>query len=518
MCEGYARAFQLLLNVRGINNLFVTGQGANTDHAWNLVEIDGEWYWFDLTYDDTSDYNWGITHDYFCATDEKFLKNHTVDNGTRVHFLYDLPNRAQNPYAGDDAIFLDVLTASDVKYVVVGYDTVAVSSITASGDFVIPDKVSYRGRDYSVVSIKSYEIGSTVLSDGVKSLHIPATVKHIDSGAVRGSSIEAYTVDEANPLFTAQDGVLFYKDKTVLIAYPAAKKSVEYRIPDQTKYIASNAFSGLSDGKTLLLEKLIVGKNVQMSGYEEWVWGYKGGVSGEWNRILTLLGGAKQLEIDEENPYFVIKDEMLFNKSLTQLYAGLPNIKTAVIPESVRNVECSAFEECSRLVSVKFRGGLEKLPQSVFSECTSLQEVILPDSLLIIDSFAFFRCSALKSISIPSTVQCIKDRAFSDCSELENIVLPDGLNYLYYNAFERCDKITEVVVPKDVDFVIADVYYPLPNLYYQGTAEEWEAVDTKFTYFSYPGGNTVNIYFYSEEQPTAAGNYWHYVDDEPVAW
>ncbi|MDE6293521.1 MAG: leucine-rich repeat protein, partial [Clostridiales bacterium] len=529
VCEGYSHAFQLLLNVRGINNMFVTGNSMNSRHAWNMVEINGEWYWFDLTYDDTPNYFWGISHDYFCVTDEKFLKNHTVDDGTEVYFMYDLPKRAQNPYAGDDAIFFDTFTVSGAEYVVVGYDTVDISYISASGNFAIPPTVSHRGRDYSVVSIMQYKDGQSVSvgsvpSDDITSLHIPATIKYIDDLSLDGKRIETFTVDENNVFFSAVDGVLFSKNMTVLIAYPVAKKSAEYRIPDQTQYIAHGAFRAPSYGETLRLEKLIIGKNVQLVGYINWGFGYFDTVynimSGVWKEILTLLGGAKQLEIHEKNPYFIIKDEMVFNKSLTNLYAGLPGIKRAVIPESVTYVESSAFKKCSQLVSVKFQSGIEKLPQSVFSECTSLQEAILPDPLLIIDDFAFSQCSALKSISIPATVQCIKRYAFDNCSSLEKIILPDGLNYLDYKAFESCEKITVVVVPKNVEFVVAEnVYYPLPNLYYKGTAEEWETVDSKFTYFDYYyGDNTVNIYFYSEEQPTAEGNYWHYVDGKPTAW
>ena len=529
VCEGYARTFQLLLNVRGIENIFVSGKSGNVDHAWNLAEIGGEWYWFDLTYDDTPNYYWGISHNYFCVTDDSFNKNHTPYNGVGLEFQYELPDRAQNPYDGDDAVFFDTFTSGGAEYVVVGYDTVDISSINVSGDFVIPSKVSHRGRSYSVVSIMKYKDGQsvsvgTVPSDDITSLHIPATIKYIDDLSLVGRRIETFTVDENNVFFSAVDGVLFSKNMTVLIAYPAAKKSAEYRIPDQTKYIAHGAFRAPSYGETLRLEKLIIGKNVQLVGYINWGFGYSDTVynvmSGDWKEILTLLCGAKQLVIDEENQYYIIKDEMVYNKSLTNLYAGLPGIKRAVIPESVTYVEVSAFKKCSQLVSVKFQSGIEKLPQSVFSECTNLQEAILPDPLLIIDDFAFLQCSALKSIIIPSTVQCIKSRAFSYCSALENIILPDELNYLGYLAFERCEKLAEVVVPKNVEFVVAEnVYYPLPNLYYKGTAEEWETVDSKFTYFDYYyEDNTVNIYFYSEEQPTAEGNYWHYVDGEPTAW
>ena len=52
LCEGYARAFALLCNKVGIENLFAVGRYGEEDHKWNMVRIDGDWYNIDLTWDD----------------------------------------------------------------------------------------------------------------------------------------------------------------------------------------------------------------------------------------------------------------------------------------------------------------------------------------------------------------------------------------------------------------------------------------------------------------------------------
>lgn len=78
VCEGYSKAFQLLLNAAGIKNNYVVGDGksgaAVEGHAWNQVQIEEEWYHVDLTWNDSN--NAG-SHRYFNATDETFLSNHT---------------------------------------------------------------------------------------------------------------------------------------------------------------------------------------------------------------------------------------------------------------------------------------------------------------------------------------------------------------------------------------------------------------------------------------------------------
>ena len=57
VCEGYAKAFQYLMNEIGIENTIVIGTGTNSkneteSHAWNYVTLDGKWYAVDVTWDD----------------------------------------------------------------------------------------------------------------------------------------------------------------------------------------------------------------------------------------------------------------------------------------------------------------------------------------------------------------------------------------------------------------------------------------------------------------------------------
>lgn len=62
VCEGYADAFQYFMNELNIPCNIVT----NSNHAWNQVEIDGEWYMLDATHDDpTSDLYGRAMHTYF---------------------------------------------------------------------------------------------------------------------------------------------------------------------------------------------------------------------------------------------------------------------------------------------------------------------------------------------------------------------------------------------------------------------------------------------------------------------
>lgn len=77
VCEGYAKAFQLLLNACGIENIYIVGDAKAGSswggHAWNQVKIEGQWYNVDLTWNDG---NYSYTHKYFNVPDSSFASTH----------------------------------------------------------------------------------------------------------------------------------------------------------------------------------------------------------------------------------------------------------------------------------------------------------------------------------------------------------------------------------------------------------------------------------------------------------
>lgn len=78
-------------------------------------------------------------------------------------------------------------------------------------------------------------------------VHIPATVKSIGSGAFVGcSSLQAITVDSSNTEYSSVGNVLFSKDKTVLICYPAARVGSSYLLSTNVRKISAYAFDGVT--------------------------------------------------------------------------------------------------------------------------------------------------------------------------------------------------------------------------------------------------------------------------------
>ena len=78
VCDGYARAFQYLLYQVGIPCLLVTGESLGENHAWNIVEIGGQYYQVDVTWDDPDNGEPGVMYAYFNLTDALMAEDHTA--------------------------------------------------------------------------------------------------------------------------------------------------------------------------------------------------------------------------------------------------------------------------------------------------------------------------------------------------------------------------------------------------------------------------------------------------------
>ena len=165
-----------------------------------------------------------------------------------------------------------------VQYRVENKNTVSVDhdyEYDYSGDIVIPATVT-AGTIFDVKSIAPYafnydsitsitipnsvtEIGEAAFSHCrcLTTITIPNSVVSIGGWAFNTcTSLTEINVESGNTEYVSVDGVLFNKDKTILISYPAGKTG-EYIIPSSVKEIATHAFSGCNDSTTIIIPKTV---------------------------------------------------------------------------------------------------------------------------------------------------------------------------------------------------------------------------------------------------------------------
>ncbi|PKM55416.1 MAG: hypothetical protein CVV00_03900 [Firmicutes bacterium HGW-Firmicutes-5] len=78
VCQGYAEAFHYLSTMVGLETIIIQGTAGGQAHAWNLVQLEEEWYHVDVTWDDPV--MPGGTqvkrYDYMNITSEQMSKDH----------------------------------------------------------------------------------------------------------------------------------------------------------------------------------------------------------------------------------------------------------------------------------------------------------------------------------------------------------------------------------------------------------------------------------------------------------
>ncbi len=174
------------------------------------------------------------------------------------------------------------------------------------------------------------------------------------------------------------------------------------------------------------------------------------------------------ISVDEENPYFATKDNVLFTKDMKTLMIYPSGSKTTsyTIPDGVERIEDSAFFGCRYLNELTISEGVQEFGRSVFSWCEQLKEIKLPDSLTTTDYYTFSdchalervtfgnglketpmgmfeNCSSLTSIDFGNKLEKIGTRTFAACSALENVILPENITYMDHSVFGNCYNLKE---------------------------------------------------------------------------
>lgn len=295
--------------------------------------------------------------------------------------------------------------------------------VTLEGDIVIPETFGEGDEEKTVTQIHYNLIFSP---QNMTSLSIPKTITNIsrEEKCVSSSRLElaSITVDEDNPVFSSEDGVLFNKDKTEIIKYPSKKLRTEYIIPSTVVTIGDACFAGCElQSVTIPVSVKTIGFHAFWDCWELSQLNILDSVS-YINSGIIEGSGVTEITVDPGNTDYCVIDGVLFTTDK----------KTLV-----------AYPIANGLEEYYIPNGTEILLHSAFSGNKTIKNVIIPDSITTIDAYTFGWCSNLTTVEIPSKVTEIRG-TFMGCFKLEAVTLPLSLTNIGSQTFNGCSSLKTV--------------------------------------------------------------------------
>lgn len=210
-------------------------------------------------------------------------------------------------------------------------------------------------------------------------------------------------VEKSNETYSSINGVLYSKDKKILVRYPIGLLDETLIVPDGVEIIGEHAIQNARNLKKIVLPESI--KIIKNSAFDDCKsleeinlpnniteigdWSFHGcdklkniKLPSELNELGTYpFGSCESLEnifIDEKNRYFKTIDGILYSKDMTALiqYPIGKKIKRFVIPNTVKTLKFRCFSDGYYLEYVDARN-VNLIEEKVFYYCTNLMEVIL---------------------------------------------------------------------------------------------------------------------------------------------
>jgi hypothetical protein len=207
-----------------------------------------------------------------------------------------------------------------------------------TGTYTIPDSVTSIERNAFESSIWWYEDG--VMYHGYSSC----------------TSLTAINVDAGNTTYSSQDGVLYTKDKTALIKYPAGKAGTSFTIPDSVTGMAENSFMYCTS-----LESVTLGNSVTGIGWD----------------AFYGCANLTAINVDAGNTKYSSQNGILYNKEKTTLikYPEGRAENYFTISGSITKIDYQAFHGCKKITSVTIGNSVTSIEGYAFIACTSLTSV-----------------------------------------------------------------------------------------------------------------------------------------------
>ena len=347
------------------------------------------------------------------------------------------------------------------------------------------------------------------------------------SEAVRSVSLEITPGTPAEnpslPSFTTDEG------KTRLLMYavrlnPDAKELTERDWYDYREDKAKCGYCRCILGKCKVTDML-----AQLAQITAEIQDYNSTIIELINKVDTLqtevddiIGGIVEIGTCGENIHYVLYENgklLLHGSGETYDYeiAQSPftdneNIRSLVVSDGITKIGNSVFERCKSMATASFPASLTEIGKRaffMFDQC-GLTELKIPASVTTIGEKAF-ACESLTSVTLPATLTTLGTYLFMECDKLTSARVECA--ELPGFCFVSCSRLQSLTLSRNVKKICSHAlnYTPLRTLTYEGSLEDWAAVNKQSNW----DGNSNGLNGLDKVQ--CFDGYMEY-DDETKAW
>ena len=382
--------------------------------------------------------------------------------------------------------------------------------------------------------------------DNLKQINLPST---LSIGKISGSfitgcngisgycpALEDIFIAPGNPYLCKENGIIYDKNKTMVICSTPKTQLGSVVLPDTVNYIDDMAFNyndtltsiQIPDKVTYIgywtfnnctnLQYVNIPRSVKMIGQYAfhqtriqslYIPKEVGNVGIKGDVFSPCMGdGIKNIIVENGNPYFKVVDGALIYNNRIQLYASGNEQTSYTMPDYVTGIAWMAFCGAYNLKYISLSKRLEEIPYGAFDNCIHLKKIIIPEGIKKIDNNAFWNCYDLQKIGLPQSLTQIGNDVFANVYGKMDIYYPgsqskwnslskgnsfDDINATYHFNFDLSNGFRDENEIKPLGYSVSLSDRVSMNVYMQVPDDIFDSMNAvvRFTYRDAKAGTRI---------------------------